>query len=237
MWLEEVLTASPVFGSLPPPVQRSIAASANMHHMPARTLLSAAEEPLAALYLVRSGQIELTAVSADGEEVTLTALGSGAWATWLGVMDPTPAGHGFWASRGSVVLSFPAALIRSTLLAHPTVMPAVVHQIGDRFRNLMKWVEQSALAQRDQRLAQLLLLLAQQGSSDDTIMLTRDRIASLLGCSRQTLHDALTRMAAAGLIQLGYGRVIILDSGALRQFAGGARGRLSPALEIRAISS
>ena len=84
------LAHSPVLGLLPPDLWDRLLHSAQTIRCSGPTLLCGAEERPALLYLVRQGQIELTAQSADGEEMTISALGPGSWISWLGLFDSRP---------------------------------------------------------------------------------------------------------------------------------------------------
>ena len=214
------LAHSPVLGLLPPDVQDRLLHSAQTIRCSGPTLLCGAEERPALLYLVRQGQIELTAQSADGEEMTISALGPGSWISWLGLFDSRPVQHDIVGTAGARIVAFPARLIREAVETVPGCYPAIIAEIGGRFRALIAWVEQSALLGRDRRLAQLLLSLARSsGEHENAVLLTRAKIARLMGCSRQTLHGALTELASQGLVTLAYGRIEIADRAGLERLS------------------
>lgn len=214
------LAKSPVLGLLAPEVQDRLLQAAQTIRCSGTTLLCGAEERPALLYLVRQGQIELTAQSADGEEMTISALGPESWISWLGIFDSRPVQHDIVGASGSRIIAFPARLIREAVDTVPGCYPAIIAEIGGRFRALIQWVEQSALATRDRRLAQLLLSLARtSGDGENTVLLTRARIARLMGCSRQTLHQALSELVSQGLVRTAYGRIEIADPAGLERLA------------------
>lgn len=214
------LAKSPVLGLLAREMQDRLLHSAQTIRCNGTTLLCGAEERPALLYLVRQGQIELTAQSADGEEMTISALGPGSWISWLGLFDSRPAEHDIVGTSGSRIIAFPAKLIREAVETVPECYPAIIAEIGMRFRALIQWVEQSALRGRDRRLAQLLLSLARtSGEGENTVLLTRAKIARLMGCSRQTLHGALGELVSKGLVRTAYGRIEIADPAGLERLA------------------
>lgn len=220
LFLEESLASSAVLSLLPLPIQGQLVRAASAIRCNGATLLCAADEKPEMLYLVHSGHIELTARTADGQEMTITALGTGSWISWLGIFDDRPINHDLVGASGTITFAIPAKLVREAVAGVPACYPAIIAEIGNRFRVLIDWVEQSALVGRERRLAQLLLSLAKAaGGSQDTVFLARARIARLLGCSRQTLYDALRRLVEGGLIRLSYGRIHILDRQAMEQFA------------------
>lgn len=214
------LAASPVLGLLPAALQERLLQSAQLIRCAGPTLLCSAEEKPLQLYLVLHGQIELTARTADGDEMTISALGPGSWISWLGIFDSRPAQHDLVGGSGARIVAVPARLIRDAVASVPECYPAVIAEIGGRFRALIQWVEQSALVGRDRRLAQLLLSLARtSGTGAKDVLLTRAKIARLMGCSRQTLHDALRGLVDDGLIRLAYGRIEIVDQARLERLA------------------
>ncbi len=218
LFAQRALASSPVLGMLPPVLRDRLLRSAQTIRCGGATLLCAAKEQPTLLYLVRQGQVELTAHSADGEEMTISALGPGSWISWLGLFDSRPVQHDIIGTSGSRIIAFPARLIREAVEAVPGCYPVIITEIGGRFRALIQWVEQSALANRDRRLAQLLLSLARtSGHDENAVLLTRAKIARLMGCSRQTLHGALGELASKRLVRLAYGRIEILDAAGLER--------------------
>lgn len=218
------LERSPVFGSLSEEARADLARRAVHHRYAVRTLLKAPGEPLGKLWLVQHGQIELTAGSREGMEVTLTAMGPGAWATWLGLFHREAATHAFYAAPRSLVISWDTGHVRSIIAAHPHLYPAVIGEIGERFAALIDWIEQAALSRGEHRLAKLLQLLARMSGDGCTIRLSHERLARLAGCSRQSLHDRLQQLRTLNLICQRYGRIEVIDGAGLAALCGEVRG-------------
>ncbi|WP_095012905.1 Crp/Fnr family transcriptional regulator [Tsuneonella mangrovi] len=219
-FLDDALSSSPIFGLLPPEERAAFGKTASRIHCRERTVLAGYEVSPDSLYLVAAGQIELTAHSFGGSEVTIAAIGPGNWATWLAIYDDSPLSHAIVAAPGTRLFALPTRAVRNAVATTPECYPEIIRQVGNRFRSLLDWVENSALADRERRLAHLLLVLADTSGGDSrTVFLTRERIAQLMGCSRQTLHDTFGKLAARGLAKSQYSRVTLPDRAALQAFA------------------
>jgi CRP/FNR family cyclic AMP-dependent transcriptional regulator len=64
-------------------------------------------------------------------------------------------------------------------------------------------------------------LSEQYGSGDASVLvpLNQDDVADLCGASRPTVNKILQELEAQGLIELGRGRIAIVDCGALGRLA------------------
>ncbi|MCC5859802.1 MAG: Crp/Fnr family transcriptional regulator [Ectothiorhodospiraceae bacterium] len=91
----------------------------------------------------------------------------------------------------------------------------VLRSYGDRLDSLMLLVEQVAFRRMDERLAERLLQLAQDG----LVEATHHELAVELGTAREVISRLLKDFERAGLVQLGRGQVRLLDEGRLRQKA------------------
>lgn len=214
------LSASPVFGILPPAAQTELARVARLYRCRGRTVLHSAGTPATHLYFVVRGRIELTAVSREGEEEAVGSFGTGQWATWLAPFEDRPTERDIHAVDGSLILAFPVEAVRQALAGHPQAYPPLLREISRRFRAILRLQDARALVSREQRIGQLLLLLAQDvgDGPERQVPITRTVLARRVGCSRQTLYEALGRLEAAGLVRLRYGAILLPDPKRLRAF-------------------
>lgn len=208
-----VLSKSPVFGRLPAPARAELARVARRFECKGRTVLHSARLPATYIFHVIEGRIELTSVSAEGGESAVGSFGPGQWATWLAPFDGRPTERDMHAVDRSVVIAIPTADVRSALELHPEVYPYLLREIGTRFRAILRMQDARAVMNRDQQVAQTLLMLASsEGSAEGRVIaMSRNALATRVGCSRQTLYEVLSRLKGLGLIQTGYRSIKISD--------------------------
>ena len=112
----------------------------------------------------------------------------------------------------------------SFLDAHDGAARAYRHAVTRRWSDTGIVLRNFSLSSGTQRVAKLLLELADQyGSSNDgeiDIDLTQEELASLTGTSRATVTRALTNWRGRGIIRTGQRRITITDLGTLRKIAG-----------------
>lgn len=97
-----------------------------------------------------------------------------------------------------------------------------------RMSNLV--LEDRALKPIEVRLARLLMSLRgnepadvnrnADGSSVESIEVTQDTLAKILGCTRPTVNKQLKKLELGGTVKVEYGRIFLINPHALRQLSG-----------------
>jgi CRP-like cAMP-binding protein len=106
---------------------------------------------------------------------------------------------------------------------HPSVDHFLVTLLARRVARLSAHLVEALHVPAEQRVLRRLLALValyQDGPLPVTIPLTQDDLASLAGTSRPTANKVLRQMEELGALQLGRGRVKVLDLAPLRRHAG-----------------
>ncbi|HPV68781.1 MAG TPA: Crp/Fnr family transcriptional regulator [Sphingorhabdus lacus] len=221
-FIRSMFRQSPVIGALDPDDVDLLFQAANVRSFARRGALGYPGEQSRYLFLVMSGQAELTTGSAEGGEVTIATFGAGSWVNWLAVLDPIETEREFQVIAGSTLITFPSALVRTIMNRNQAAYGPLYLELGKRFRAIMKWMEHTALSRDTQRLANLLVMLVKvggDGHAPHIARLSQQQLARLSGCTRQTLNIRLGQLAKIGLIKTGYGRVTVPDLQALARFA------------------
>lgn len=223
MFVTRSLEHSPVIAQFARAEIERLEKSARLLRCPERRTLSGREAEAQDLYLVMAGQAEYTTISLGGDQFTLVGFGPGNWVNWLAVLAPEQMERQIEIAAGSVLVTFPAETVRSIMARNPQAYLPLYRELGQRFRALMAWVERSALTRGPSRVANLLLLLCQQGAEEQgpqEVRMSQTKLATLSDCSRQTLNIYLRELRDRGLITTGYGVVRILDREGLEQISG-----------------
>lgn len=211
-----------VFGQLGPDVLDEVTSRAVIERFEIATLLNAAGTPLERLRLVVEGSIAIIARKTSGKEVVISEVGPRGWAAWLPCFVEAPPNHDFYSGAKCCFIALPVKVVQSLCQEYPALYPLIIGEIGLRFRLLMEWASQSILLGPEQRMAKLIVLLAQEQkavTSPSCIAITQNRLANLARCSRQSANVLLSNLEQKGLIQLLYGKCNIPDLTTLAAFA------------------
>jgi len=179
-------------------------------------VLMDADSPLDHIFFPDSGIVSVVAVYADGSIIEMATIGREGCSAVQAVL-------GAKSSSVRLLVQVPgsaAKMSRATFTRAMASMPV--------FRSLMYAYAQAFLEQvmasvacngahsLKQRLARWLLMMRDRGD-DDTLQITQNLLADMLGVQRPTITNATWELERAGLIGHGRGHVTILDRQGLQQ--------------------
>jgi len=185
-------------------------------------------QPCIRLYVVQSGHVRIFKTSVNGREQVLNIDGPGSSVAELPVFD----GGNYPASVAAVdeatLLFVSKQDFQSLCLTHPEVALKVLRVVGARLRRLVGIIEELSFTTVRHRLAAFLLRSAQregrQTPAGTEILLpaNNQELASQIGTVRELVSRNLSRLQAAGLIQIDGRTVLISNLKALETELGGA---------------
>jgi CRP/FNR family transcriptional regulator, cyclic AMP receptor protein len=124
------------------------------------------------------------------------------------------------------VIRTPLAAVRAELKRMPALWESIAVETIRRSRHYARRINQFVLDTPRVRAASLLVGLLSKGSKDGIdgaltidLRLSQERLADMLGISRQWATAVVRELAQAGLVRWRYGRVTVLDVQALRALA------------------
>lgn len=164
----------------------------------------------ARIHVVRSGRLELSREQ-DGHRVTLQVLRPGDIFGDVPVLLGQPEPFDARAMVDSVVLSFDSDTLYELLRTRPRVAERWLVSLADRTYRFQERLNDLLSGSLESRTASLLL----REASDGVVDLTQQGIADLLGTQRSSVNRVLKTLEAAGVVEVHYGEVEVLDSGAL----------------------
>jgi CRP-like cAMP-binding protein len=173
-------------------------------------VLMDADSALDHVFFPNSGVVSVVAVYADGSIIEMATVGREGFTDVQAV---------FGAKRSSVQLlvQIPGSAARMSRAAFTRAMQSM-----PSFRSLMDAYAQAFLEQvmvsvacngahsLKQRLARWLLMMRDRSDSD-TLPITQDLLADMLGVQRPSISNAAQELERAGLIERGRRQVTILD--------------------------
>lgn len=158
------------------------------------------------VYLLTQGRIILTRIGAGGNVVTLEILEPGDVFGEIEALEGAPRDTAAEALDHAVVGVFSWENFRQYLAKHPNIGLKLTHMIGWRLRRTHSRIEGLVCRNVAERLAHLLFELSQSEESREVLAtLTHQEMANLIGCTRETVSNTLSRFRNQGLIR-GNGR-------------------------------
>lgn len=175
------------------------------------------------LYIVVTGSLELSTTTAAGRRHVSSYLEPGQAFGLIPLLDDRGAIHDAVAHEPSRLLTVAASDFHAALQADPALQARMLSLLATRSRRLYASVAASSVQPLTMRLARLLLSLraaygTEPGAEGATIGLrvSQESLAEMLGVPRQRLNAELKAMARAGIVRMGYSRIVVLDEAGLR---------------------
>jgi CRP-like cAMP-binding protein len=175
------------------------------------------------LHIIQSGLVKVGFHSREGKYLLLNIYGSSEVYGVLSFLDGLSHAVEVVAITEvkSLVLTRPA--FNELLVQLPQLHSAMFKLLTTKLRSLTTNLEVSALEDTEGNLAYKLLQLAQPDMNNNgvlTVKISQEMLASALGWSRIWLNRTLNKFVDKELIQLNWGKIIILQPEHLKQMFG-----------------
>jgi CRP/FNR family cyclic AMP-dependent transcriptional regulator len=175
-------------------------------------------DPGDALFIIVSGTVKISLPAESGEEAILTTLRPGEVFGELALLDGAPRSATATALEPIETLILPRERFRELIATEPTIRDALLASLAGELRRLTTHVEELHFLDMTGRLAARLVHLANEGGSeraDGTIRLasplTQGDLASMVGCTRQSVNKLLGQFADDNLIRLEREAIVVTD--------------------------
>ncbi len=190
-------------------------------------VLFVAGEPAVAMFVIVSGCLHATRVSAEGREQVIHVERAGATMAEVPMFDEEAYPSTVTADEDSVVISLRRSDVRASCLEHPEIAMAALKILAGRLRRCAVLVESLSLRNVDCRLAMFLQSLAddagkQPGSTAGfELRFTHQQIAARIGSVREVISRAMGRLQKSGLIAVNGNRVVVPSRTAIADYVAG----------------
>ncbi|HVL40856.1 MAG TPA: Crp/Fnr family transcriptional regulator [Brevundimonas sp.] len=207
-----------LIAQLTPDDRDAVLAIASPYEFPLGHVFCEAGDLVTHLYFVDSGIVSAVAVMEDGRTVEAYMVGP------EGVTSPAAAAasaHTFSrlaAQAAGSAHRVEAARLRTLMNARPALRAVLAAYAVSVQNELEQSSACNALHRADQRFAKW-LLRCHDRVEGDTLILTQEYLASMLGSQRTTVNEAAQTLQKAGAITYSRGRVTITDRTALERVA------------------
>ncbi len=186
--------------------------------LPAGQRVFAQGSPCQGLPLVLDGCVRVQVTGASGNEIVLYRIEGGQLCTLSVACLVAHHDHRAEAvtEEPTRAIMLPPGVFDDWMSQSRTFREYVLRSYGDRLDSLMLLVEQVAFRRMDERLAERLLQLAQDG----VVEATHNELAVELGTAREVVSRLLKDFERGGLLELRRGQIRLLDAGRLEKKRG-----------------
>jgi CRP/FNR family transcriptional regulator, cyclic AMP receptor protein len=211
----EALALVPWLAESSPAARASLLAQASLRRVDKHEAVFHRGDAIEHLWVVVSGQIEVSVVGADGRRFVAAQVPPGEAVGFIPLLDGQGAIHDARAVQPSTLLRLPRGAFLAALQADVQLLQTVLRLILARGRRLNEWRAEITMRPLAPRLARLLVGLARSmgvpGADPGTVELaiSQDDLAAMVGVTRQALNPEIKAMERAGLLELAYKRVAI----------------------------
>lgn len=201
-------------------VERELLRAAARRHTFAQGEVVLHEGDLAdSLHLVESGHLALQVSTPDGSTATLAILSAGSSFGELSLSgDHDDRSATVVALDDAVTHSLSACAFAGLCREHRQFEQLLVELLASRVRELSTRLHETMYVGLDRRLVELVSVYG-EGPGPVVIPLTQEHLAGLAGGTRPTVNQLLRQLVMLGVVQVGRGRVVVLDEAALRRMA------------------
>lgn len=214
----------PLLRGLSDDERRRTLAAAPRRRLPRGQIVFHLGDPADALYVILGGRVAVRVVTDVGDTVTLAVLAPGESFGELALFRPH---HRRTASvttlEATELIRLEGDQLSALRREHPAINDLLLEVMARQVERLSAHLTEALFVPVDKRVVRRLLALCRlygEGQSRQvTVPLTQEDLAGLAGTTRPTANGVLQRLAEAGLISLGRGRIIVIDVAALRRRA------------------
>ena len=179
------------------------------------------DDPADSLHLIVRGRFGARVMTPLGDDVLLDVMGPGQSFGELAVLQPG-------SRRSATVSALEDGETRSVFRddfvqlerEHPGVKDVLLQLLAEQLRRASDRIVEAHYVDADTRVRRRLLELADAYRSADgeaVVPLTQEDVAAMAGTSRATVNRVLRDEQQQGAVELGRGRVIVLDREALER--------------------
>ncbi len=183
-------------------------------------------DPGDALYGVISGRMVMCVTGSHGREMILNIMEPGDVFGEIALLDGQPRTADARATDPTSLMTIYRRDFIQFLETRPAVSIHFMHLICQRLRQTSELVEDTILLPPPARLAKRLLAMSHPTEDSDasnakrrTIRLSQNELGQLTGASREAVNRHLQDWRDSGWIEIGRGRIKVLEPVALRELA------------------
>ncbi len=215
-----------IFQDLSPEEVEVLGHRAPMQTVEAGTIFYSAEDASEVLFILKVGRVRIYRLSMDGKALTTAIIEAGTIFGEMAIL-----GQGMHDSYAEALTPCVLCLmsrddVKHLLLGDPRIALRITETMGRRLLEAERRLSDFAFKSLPQRIATLLVTLAEREpprfarwgrvASRPEVPFTHEQLAEMVGTYRETATKVLNDFRGQGLIELKRGKVVLLDTEALR---------------------
>ena len=215
---EETLARTPFFAGLEESDLERVAAGTRTRRFRRGEVIFHAGDPGDALFIIVSGEVKISLPSDEGDEAILATLHDGDAFGELALLDGAPRSATAAALVPTETVVLPRDRFRELIATSPAVRDVLLASLAGELRRLTTHVEDLHFLDMTGRLAAKLVRLARETGSTSgnsgirlRATLTQAELASMVGCTRQSVNKLLGQFSDDGLVRVDRDGIYILD--------------------------
>lgn len=220
-----VLMKSTWFGTLPANVQAAVLGAGATRSLASGQALFLQDGEPTGLHAVISGEVHVVGTNAAGNEAIMAVMRPGDWMGFLACLDELPHAYSGIAIKPGKVFSLRPAAVRAIFEQDVTTFRLLLTPELTVARRVERYVIEDMALPIARRLAARLIDLGRwaYGPPEGPIValshLSQEQLAMAVHASRQKVNEILRDFAARGFVEIGYGRVRVVDVAGLESYA------------------
>lgn len=227
--MQEVLAVSGLFAGLPRADIEALSGLARERRVKRDGLVVQRGSPGSSLLVLVHGMLRAGSMSEEGRELTLGLMTPGSVLGEIALMDGGPRSADVVAMKDSVLLELERAAFMPFLLARPALMVRLIEILCARLRRTSAAYVDVALLSLPQRLARLLLTLAEEhgrslpegGGVRITLRLSQRELSAQVAATRERVNKQLRQWHEQGVLADHDGNLVVRNAAALRAVVAG----------------
>jgi len=174
-------------------------------------LIHARGEVKPGLSIVQAGAVRFANPGADGAYATTSILGPGQCFGEATLFAGLPRAYDAVAVGDTVIEQIPKPTFDRIFDEEPELARAMLQSTTRRLYGVLDFLEDLRSLPLHVRVAKLLASMASSSKNKDVVECNQTDLAFTMGVTRVSVGSALGKLQSAELIQLGYGKITILD--------------------------
>ncbi len=222
---ETLLSGVPLFAGLDAGALQAIARDARTRPAEAGDTFFEEGDPATSFFVVRSGSVKLTQLSAEGHLVVLRLVGAGEAFGGVSAFGGDSYPVGAHAITQVSALEWSGSAMASLMERHPRLAMNAVRVVAARLHDLQVRYRELATEKVERRVARALVRLVQQsgrrveGGVLIDLPLSREDVAQMTGTTLFTVSRLMSRWESDGIVEVGRQRMVVRKPHALLSIA------------------
>jgi len=215
-----------IFQDLTADEMEEVSALSLMRHYEENSRIFRQGDTASALFLLKEGNVRLSTTTQEGREIVLAVLGMGDIFGDLPLFGSETELCDAKALTPVELCIIPAADFERLISRRPAIALKLIRVMGQRLTEYQQKVESAYTKTAKQRLAELLLKLAEQHGMKTrlglgiTLRLTQQELANMVGATREMVAVLLGELRSEGVIHIAHHKVLVRDLKRLQEVAG-----------------